>query len=99
MTTEIALQRIKQQFIDRYQPDRIFLFGSQAKNTAEFDSDIDLCVVVEATDKRKLLTDMYLNIESEVPFDLLLYSPSEWERCVADHTSFAFQINKEGVIL
>ena len=99
MKTEIELQKIKQQFIDRYQPDRILLFGSQAKHFAGRDSDIDLCVIVETADKRRLLTDMYLNIESEVPFDLLLYSPSEWEQCVADHTSFAFQINKDGVML
>ena len=99
MKTEIELEKITRQFVDRYQPEKILLFGSQAKNSAGRDSDIDLCVIVNVTDKRKLLTDMYLNIVSDLPFDVLLYSPNEWEQCVADHTSFACQIIKEGVIL
>ena len=93
------LQKITRQFIERYKPHKLFLFGSQARSSATYNSDIDLCVIVEATDKRMLLTDMYLNIESDVPFDLLLYSPEEWEQCVLDHTSFAYQINMEGVLL
>ena len=80
-------------------PNKLLLFGSQAKNTAGRFSDINLCVVVEVTNTRKLLADMYLNIESDVPFDLLLYSPDEWERCIADQTSFAYQIVKKGVML
>jgi len=93
------LQKITQQFIERYQPHKLLLFGSHAKNSARWNSDIDLCVIVEAADKRMLLTDMYLNIESDVPFDLLLYSPDEWEQCILDHTSFAYLIHKEGVLL
>lgn len=99
MKAEIELQKIKQQIIDRYNPDKLLLFGSLAKNSTRHCSDIDLCVIIEEADKRKLLTDMYLNIESDMPFDILLYSPDEWEQCILDHTSFAHQINKEGVML
>jgi len=99
MKTEMELEKITQQFIDRYQPEKIFLFGSQAKSSSGRNSDIDLCVIVEVADKRKLLTDIYLNIVSDLPFDVLLYSPGEWDRCVADRTSFAYQIIKEGVML
>lgn len=28
-----------------------------------------------------------------------LYAPEEWQTCVADKTSFAYQINSEGVVL
>ncbi|MDR2855588.1 MAG: nucleotidyltransferase domain-containing protein [Methanomicrobiales archaeon] len=99
MKASTELQKITQQFIVRYQPHKLLLFGSHAKDSARQDSDIDLCVIVEVTGKRILLTDMYLNIESDVPFDLLLYSPEEWEQCILDHTSFAYQIHKEGVLL
>jgi len=99
MRTEIELQKITQQLIDRYNPAKLLLFGSRAKNSAGRSSDIDLCIIIEVADKRKLLTDMYLSIESDVPLDILLYSPDEWEQCVLDHTSFAYQINKEGVML
>ena len=99
LKSNTEIQKITQQFIEHYKPDKLFLFGSHAKNSARRDSDIDLCVIVEVEDKRMLLTEMYVNIESDIPFDLLLYSPEEWKQCVLDKTSFAYLINKEGVLL
>jgi predicted nucleotidyltransferase len=93
------IKKITQQFIDRYNPDKLLLFGSQAKNTTKPNSDIDLCVIIKVDDKHMLLTDMYLHIESNMPFDIVLYSPGEWEQCVTDPTSFAYHISKEGILL
>lgn len=82
-----------------YAPTKIVLFGSQAKGSANDKSDIDLCIIKDTNNKRSLLTDMYLNIDCNKPFDLVLYTPSEWERCVADSTSFAYLINEKGKVL
>ena len=90
---------ITKQILQNYSPLHIYLFGSQAKKTARPNSDIDLCVVMEAENKRRILADMYLSIESEKPVDILLYTPSEWRACVEDKTSFAYKINREGVKL
>ena len=93
------IDNIAKQFVEIYNPYKLILFGSQAKNKSTSKSDIDLCVITQTADKRTSLTDMYLNIECDKPFDLLLYTPDEWERNVSDHTSFAYRINKEGVVL
>ena len=90
---------IKKQIILIYKPTKIVLFGSQAKGTATSKSDIDICIINDTDDKRSLLTDMYLNIESTKPFDFLLYTQEEWEKCISDSTSFAYQINKYGKVL
>jgi hypothetical protein len=42
---------------------------------------------------------MYINIESNKPFDLLLYTETEWNQCVKDTTSFAYLINKKGTVI
>jgi len=99
LKTSPEIDNITRQFVEIYNPHKLILFGSQAKNKSTAKSDIDLCVVAKIADKRTALTDMYLNIECDRPFDLLLYTPDEWERNVTDHTSFAYQINKEGVVL
>lgn len=99
MKTEAELENITIQLINLYAPEKLLLFGSYAKKLARHNSDIDLCVITETSNKRELLTDMYLNIESDRPFDLLLYTPEEWESNVTDKTSFAYQINNEGVVL
>ena len=93
------LGKITEQFINKYAPNKLLLFGSQAKNTAKNDSDIDVCVVINTDNRRKLLADMYFNIHSDKPIDIVLYTPEQWERNVADTTSFAYQINREGVLL
>lgn len=90
---------IKEQIVSHYAPSKIVLFGSQAKGTATNKSDIDLCIVKDTENKRDLLTEMYLNIDSNKPFDLLLYTEDEWIQCINDTTSFAFLINKKGTVI
>lgn len=97
LTNEINL--IKEQIVSLYNPSKIILFGSQAKGTATIKSDIDLCVVKDTENKQELLADMYLNIESSKPFDLLLYTEAEWNQCVNDTTSFAYLIDKKGIVI
>ena len=95
----IDIENIKNQIIKLYNPKGIYLFGSQATETANMQSDIDLCVVIETDNRRDLLADMYFRVECNRPFDLLLYTPDEWNNCVCDKTSFAYIINEKGELL
>ncbi len=92
-------QDISAQIYKTYSPTYIYLFGSQAKGTATNKSDIDLCVVIDTENKRKLIADMYCSIVCDIPIDLLVYTPEEWKECVDDNTSFAYKIANEGVKL
>lgn len=92
------LNAIREQVIRLCAPEKILLFGSQAKGTATAKSDIDLCVIASTKDKRSLLTDLY-DTESDTSIDFLLYTPEEWEHSVADSQSFANKLNREGVVL
>ena len=69
------LNAIREQVIQLCDPQKILLFGSQAKGTATAKSDIDLCVIASTNDKRSLLTDLYCDTESDTPIDFLLYTP------------------------
>lgn len=93
------LEQLTSQLVARYRPVKILLFGSQANGTATDLSDVDVCVVVDTDNKRRLLADMYYVIDIEKPVDILLYTPAEWEACLADQLSFAYKINREGVVL
>ncbi|MBQ9848813.1 MAG: nucleotidyltransferase domain-containing protein [Clostridia bacterium] len=77
----------------------IILFGSRAKGKERETSDIDICIVAETDKKRRLASILQAEIESEYPIDILIYTPKEWEECVADKTSFASKIYTEGRIL
>ncbi len=92
-----VLGEIKEQLIQKFHPSKVILFGSVAKGIFRETSDIDLCVVQDTDNKRQLLTDMYVEIESEVPFDIVLYTNTEWNECIQDESAFAYQINNTGV--
>lgn len=93
------LDQIRNQIVEIAEPTFIYLFGSQAKGTARPESDIDLCIVARTEHKRRLLTELYFKVEAEIPIDFLLYTPEEWEHCLADELSFANVILREGVLL
>jgi predicted nucleotidyltransferase len=49
MLTAELLQEIVQRLVDEFHPERIILFGSHAWGTPSPDSDVDLLVVVSAS--------------------------------------------------
>ena len=46
MTRDEAIASITGRLVEYYQPERIYLFGSEARGEAGPDSDLDFCVVV-----------------------------------------------------
>lgn len=93
------IEYITEQIVSKYNPLKIILFGSCAKECVTKNSDIDLCIICEYEDKKKMLIDMLMHIESEKDIDLILYRPTEWERYKEDTTTFASIINRKGMIL
>lgn len=91
------IDSIKKQIIEKYNPKEIILFGSVAKGIFREHSDIDLCIIMDTMNKRELLINMYIDIESNIPFDLVLYTIEEWENCANDKSSFAYSIINTGV--
>lgn len=82
-------------------PDKIILFGSYAKGTPRFDSDIDLLVIKDSNlrrderDKeiRKSLKDI------RFPLDIFVYTPREVDEYSRLKGSFLSTIFKEGRVL
>jgi predicted nucleotidyltransferase len=99
MTDYEEIENIKKQIINKFQPDKIILFGSQASGTAKLGSDIDLCIIINTSDKRVLLTELYSEIDSRKPFDIVVYTPEEWDKAKNDPGAFAHLINQKGVAL
>jgi len=95
----VELEIIKNQIIEKYNPDKIILFGSLAKGVITNNSDIDICIVKDTENKRELISDIYANIDSSYPFDIILYTPEEWKDNIKDKSSFAYSIFKEGRLL
>lgn len=85
--------------IDVYHPVAIYLFGSYAWGDPTDDSDLDLLVVVENSDKKRyerpvagLLALFGLNVSK----DLIISTRAEFIRNATDKSSLYFKIKHEG---
>lgn len=93
----IELNNIKNQIVNKFNPKEIVLFGSLAKGTFRSNSDIDLCIIKDTDNKRDLITKIYTEIDCNVPYDIVVYTISEWEKFKNDKDTFVYSIIKNGV--
>ena len=77
--TEQAIELMVERLVDRFDPDQIILFGSQARGTAMPGSDVDLLVIMPVTgSKREKRVEMRVALHDiTVPKDILLATPEE----------------------
>ncbi len=91
--------KILVQLLLQYEPERIILFGSQARGEADSHSDYDL-VVIKRTDQPFLerLKDMVPFIRDfGYPVQILVYTPEEFDNM--QETGLGWVIRQEGVVL
>ncbi len=93
------INEVVRRLIDVYHPEEIYLFGSYAWGHPTDDSDLDLLVVVESSEKKRyerpvagLLALFGLNISK----DLIVSTRDEFLRNSADKTSLYFKIKQDG---
>lgn len=89
-------ERIAQEF----HPERIILFGSYAYGRPTIDSDVDILVVMPFKGKpaRKAL-EIINRVDPRFPIDLLVRTPGEVRRRIADNDFFMREIFERGQIL
>jgi predicted nucleotidyltransferase len=77
-TLDIATRRLA----DGFHPDKIILFGSQARGTADSRSDVDLLVICSFSgSRRKLMVEMDRALRGiGIARDILVLTPEEYER-------------------
>ena len=91
-----VLERLKE-----YQPEKIILFGSYARDEADEYSDLDF-VVVKKTAKRFLerLKEVAKLIDNDLGnVDVFVYTPEEFERMIEWENPFIERVLKEGRVL
>ena len=79
-------------------PQAIYLYNQKLDCSGKVTS-FKLCVVGDFRDKLKAERTLYWEVNSDLPFDVLLYTPEEWEALSANPTAFACRIKKTGTLV
>ena len=98
-----AILEVVHRIVERYQPKKVFLFGSYAYGKPDEDSDIDLLIVKE-TDKRPI--ERWLEVKKllrgcvpMVSVSPLVYTEKELEERMAMKDFFIEEIFQRGELL
>ncbi len=98
--TEAQIQRLAQKIRDKFNPDRILLFGSRAYGIPGKDSDIDLLVIMRTTiSVREQAYLIRRELESSEPIDVMVRTPEQIAERIRLGDFFIKQIIEKGAAL
>src|SRR5437764_14306065 len=84
---------------ERFQPDKIILFGSYAYGQPHADSDVDILVIMPARNELDQAVRIRLTVDNHFPLDLLVRTPRNLSWRLAEGDSFLKEIVGKGKIL
>ena len=94
------IRRFAKEVAERFQPDQIILFGSQAYGTPHEDSDVDILVVMPARNQLDQAFKIRLALETPpFPMDLIVRTPSTMKWRLEEGDWFLREIVEKGKVL
>lgn len=93
------IERIRDEIVARCKPEKIILFGTKHSVSSGSLREITLCVVVDSPDKAALERQLYMDINSDISFNVLVYTTDEWNRHLSDEQSYAHRIMEKGTVI
>ena len=94
------IERVAQQIAEKFDPERIILFGSYAYGNPTDDSDVDMLVVME-TEERPIeaAVRIRLGTDAHFPMDLLVRTPEVLRQRIEWEDWFLREIVEKGEVL
>ena len=95
------MDEIVRRIVKTIDPEKIILFGSQARREARPESDIDLLVIAESAQPRYRRAAPLYGALSDIlaPMDILVYSPEEVQEWSQVPQAFVTTAIREGKVL
>ncbi len=84
--------------VEQFSPEKIILFSRKGAPDDSL-SSFKLCILTNGGDPEKIEHDIYMNIECDIPFDVLVYDQEDFNRMVRRSGSFAQRVISGGSVL
>jgi predicted nucleotidyltransferase len=93
------IRRFSRAVAEKFRPDKIILFGSCAYGTPHADSDVDILVVMPAYNQSSKAGRIRWEVPAPFPMDLIVRTPENLRRRLADGDLFHTEITSKGKVL
>jgi len=94
-----VIRRFARQVAEKFQPDKIILFGSFAYGTPHADSDVDILVIMPARNQLDQALRIRLALDAPFPMDLIVRTPKNMEWRLKEKESFTTEVMTKGKVL
>jgi predicted nucleotidyltransferase len=94
-----AIRQFARQIAERFQPDKIILFGSYAYGRPHAASDVDLLVVMPARNQIDQAVKISLALPSPFPLDLIVRTPKDLAWRLKEGDWFLREVMEQGKVL
>ncbi|MGH7139242.1 MAG: nucleotidyltransferase domain-containing protein [Pirellulales bacterium] len=84
---------------ERFQPEKIILFGSYAYGKPRADSDVDLLVIMPARNELDQAFKIRCEVPTQFPMDLIVLKPQNLKWRLDERESFVTEIVTKGKLL
>lgn len=95
------IQKVVNQIVERFHPQKVILFGSYAYGEPHEGSDVDLLVVMPNPPRRKEAWKLVKDLEKDfpVPLQIIFMSPEEFEETKDVVGGIAYPAHQWGIVL
>lgn len=97
---QAQIDTIKNQLIEKYKPEKIFLFGSSVNGKMNNDSDLDFLIIKD--DKKTFherVAEVYGLVKKDIAADFIVVTPEEFNKRLQLGDPFFKSIVLEGRVL
>ena len=94
-----VIRHFARQVAERFEPDKIILFGSHAYGVPHADSDVDILVVMPAHSELYQAARISIAIDPPFPLDIMVRTPKKLQWRLREGDSFLREIMTKGKVL
>ncbi len=86
------------QIVEMLHPEKVILFSRKIHVNGKT-SSFKLCVVADVPDEQEAQRNIYVGLDCDIPFDVVVYRPERFEKLLQSEGSFAQQIDRTGRVI
>ena len=95
---EHEIRKVCEEIKNKFKTQKIIIY-SKKNDLMGHISSFKICAVIDTPNILQCESEIYGSVDSDLPFDVLIYTPEQWEKYSVQKDSFASKIAHTGVIV